>query len=272
MVKSISLLFILAMSCFGFDLYSNIKSIISEQTYAKNRDKIEKIFAIQSEFIDNNGNPNYAKITNTLRINSLLNISYSKPVNLEIAFYSPTSDILMFKSISEALKSIGYSYFLSKSLKSNTEGIVWQISMSSRFILDPGTLYKELGKNQIFIKDIKRDGEFSFTYSIDASKAVLSTHDYISDIDFDLPKPLEPYFLNINQKSEALIKSYISDSWICDIRVLDRDLNLITQIKSDKPEKEIYIKFPPNSYYLLIDDAFSLENIKRGLKIYIKSN
>ena len=60
--------------------------------------------------------------------------------------------------------------------------------------------------------------------------------------------------------------------WICSIKVLDRDLNLITQIKSDKPEKEIYIKFPPNSYYMLIDDAFSLENIKRGLKIYIESN
>lgn len=272
MVKGIFFLFIFAFSCFGFDLHSNVKSIISEQVYAKNRDKIEQLFATQSEFIDSNGNPNYAKITNTLRVNSLLNLSYSRPVNLEIAFYSLSSDILMFKSVSEALKNLGYSYFLSKSLKSDTEGIIWQISMDSRFILDPGALYRELGKNQIFIKDIKRDGEFSYTYNIDASKAVLTTHRYISDVEFDLSKPLEPYFLNISGKSEALIKSYASDRWISVIKILDRDLKLITQIKSDKPEKEIYIKFPPNSYYMLIDDAFSLENIKRGLKIYIKSN
>lgn len=272
MVRGIALYFILILSSFGADLRSNIKSIISEQIYAQNIDKIENIFANQFEFIDNNGNLNYPKITNTLRVNSLLSLTYSMPVNLEISFYSPSSDILMFKSVSGALKSIGYSYFLSKSLKSDTEGIIWQISISSRFILDPGILYRELIKNNIFIKDIKRDGQFSFTYSIDASRAVLSTHRYISDVEFDLPRPLEPYFLNINDKSQALIKSHPSDSWICSIKVLDRDLNLITQIKSDRPEKEIYIKFPPNSYYMLIDDAFSLENIKRGLKIYIESN
>ncbi|ARR02801.1 hypothetical protein [Campylobacter vicugnae] len=272
MVRGLFLFFIFTFSSFGLDLHSNIKSIISEQNYALNRDKIDQIFAVESEFIDSNDNLNYAKITNALRVNSLLNLSYSQPINLEISFYSPTSDILMFKSVSEALKSLGYSYFLSKSLKSDTQGIVWQITMNSRFILDPGALYKELSKNYIFIKDIKRDGQFSFVYSIDATKAVLSTHQYISDIEYDLNKPLEPYFLNISNKSEALIKSYASDRWICVIKVLDRDLNLITQIKSDKPEKEVYIKFPPNSYYMLIDDAFSLENIKRGLKIYIKSN
>ena len=272
MVRVAFLFCIFAFSCFGFDLHSNIKCIISEQSYAKNRVIILLIFAIESDFIDSRGNPNYAKITNTLRVNSLLNLSFSLPVNLEIAFYSPSSDILLFKSVSEALKNLGYSYFLSKSLKTDTQGIVWQISMNSRFLLDPGAIYRELGKNQIYIKDINRGGEFSFTYSIDASKAMLSTHQYISDSEFDLAKPLEPYFLNISGKSEALIKSYASDSWICVIKILDRDLNLITQIKSDKPEKEIYIKFPPNSYYMLIDDAFSLENIKRGLKIYIESN
>ena len=71
MVRGIALYFILILSSFGADLRSNIKSIISEQIYAQNIDKIENIFANQFEFIDNNGNLNYPKITNTLRVNSL---------------------------------------------------------------------------------------------------------------------------------------------------------------------------------------------------------
>lgn len=79
-------------------------------------------------------------------------------------------------------------------------------------------------------------------------------------------------FLNVSGKSSIEIKSRSNDSWIALVKILDKNLKLISQVKSDKKEKEIYLNFPDEAFYLIIDDVFSLENIKHGLTIYIKSN
>ena len=101
---------------------------------------------------------------------------------------------------------------------------------------------------------------------------MLKTLTYESDTEVQLSKPLEPYFLNVSGKSSIEIKSRSNDSWIALVKILDKNLKLISQVKSDKKEKEIYLNFPDEAFYLIIDDVFSLENIKHGLTIYIKSN
>jgi putative periplasmic protein len=54
------------------------------------------------------------------------------------------------------------------------------------------------------------------------------------------------------------------------VRILDKNLNLLEEKRSDKAINSLKVSFPQNAKYLMIDDAVSLENIKRGLKIYLE--
>ncbi|AVK80557.1 hypothetical protein [Campylobacter fetus] len=272
MVKSFFAFLIFASICFGYDLSSNLKSIVGDQIYNANQQKIKSLFINEAEFVDANSNLNYDKITNILRTNSFLNLSYASPVYMDISFVSSSSPTLVLKAISQSLNNLGYNYFLTKSLDTWDSGMVWSVSINTQFMLNPGSFYKELLSNNIFIKNIKKTGQFAYSYEIDANRAILKTLAYESDTEVQLSKPLEPYFLNVSGKSSVEIKSRSNDSWIVLVKILDKNLKLISQVKSDKKEKEIYLDLPDEAFYLIIDDAFSLENIKHGLTIYIKSN
>ncbi|AII14174.1 hypothetical protein CIG2463D_0308 [Campylobacter iguaniorum] len=271
MVRFLPLLFLVTLS-FCADLGSNLKSIVGDQIYQKNSAKISSLFANEPSFVDINGNLNYDKIATTLRTNSLLNLNYSSPTHMQVTFRTSSSPMLFLKVISQSLNNLGYTYFLTKNFQTMDSGISWTVSINTQFLLNPGNLYNELMGNNTFIKDIQRTGQFSFIYDIDMSKTVLDTAAYESDANVELSKPLEPYFFNINGKKSIEITADSSDNWIALVKVFDRNLKLISQLKSDKKEKVIDIEFPSDAYYILIDDAYSLENIKHGLKIYIKSN
>ena len=56
-----------------------------------------------------------------------------------------------------------------------------------------------------------------------------------------------------------------------DAQVVDtKNLNLIDEKQSNKAVNSLKVSLPQNAKYIMIDDAVSLENIKRGLKIYLK--
>lgn len=271
MVRFLAFLFI-ATFCFGASLQENLKSIIGNKVYEVNIKKINSLFSNEASFIDNNSNLNYEKITNLLVTNSLLNLNYASPVYMDLTFRSKTSALLFLKVISQSLNDIGYTYFLTKEFSTVDSQILWNISINTQFLPNPGSLYKELKSENTFITNITRNNQFSFTYDIDMSHASIHTHYYEPDIDFELSKPLEPYFFNIIGKSSIQITSKSSDAWFAFVKIFDKNLKLLSQIKSDKKEKSININFSPDATYILIEDAYSLENIKHGLTIYIKSN
>ena len=56
-----------------------------------------------------------------------------------------------------------------------------------------------------------------------------------------------------------------------DAQVVDtKNLNLIDEKQSNKAVNGLKVSLPQNAKYIMIDDAVSLENIKRGLKIYLE--
>lgn len=183
-----------ASICFGYDLNSNLKSIVGDQVYNANRQKIKSLFINEAEFLDTNLNLNYDKITNILRTNSFLNLSYASPVYMDISFVSSSSPTLVLKAISQSLNNLGYNYFLTKSLDTWDSGMVWSISINTQFMLNPGSFYKELLSNNIFIKNIKKTGQFAYSYEIDASRAMLKTLTYESDTEVQLSKPWSRIF------------------------------------------------------------------------------
>lgn len=265
------LFFLVSSLCFSANLDLNLKNLLGDKVYEQNSGKLRTLFSNEAMFLDENSNPNYDKITNLLRTNSILSLNYSSPAYMDLTFKSTSSTILFLKVITQSLNNLGYNYFLTKNFSTQNSQISWLVIINTQFILNPGNLYKELKQNNVYIKGIHKTGTFSYTYDIDMSRAILKTLPYESDTTVELSKPLEPYFLNINGKKNIEIMANPADNWISLVKIYDRNLKLISQIKSDIKEKSLNIEFPDDAFYILIDDAFSLENIKRGLKIYIKS-
>ena len=85
-----------------------------------------------------------------------------------------------------------------------------------------------------------------------------------------LSKPLEPYLIDVSGAKTATIGADGEDRWSAIVRILDKNLNLLEEKRSDKAINSLKVSFPQNAKYLMIDDAVSLENIKRGLKIYLE--
>lgn len=223
-------------------------------------------------YTDENGNPNYPKITQILVQKSLLSLSYKEPVALSLKFSSSEQPLLLSRAVSGVLLNLGYRNYLVKGFSNSSSGAFVEFLLETEFLPSPGVLYNEFKNDKIFIKNINRISKFEYEYFLDLSKAKLKTDSYQSDENFSLNKPFEPYFFDISSKSSVTISSKPGDEWVPLVRVFDRGLNLLTQVSFNDKKSSINLKFPPNSKYMMIDDKFSLENIKRGLNIYIKSN
>ena len=85
-----------------------------------------------------------------------------------------------------------------------------------------------------------------------------------------LSKPLEPYLIDVSGAKSAAISASAEDRWSAVVRILDKNLNLIDEKQSNKAVNSLKVSLPQNAKYIMIDDAVSLENIKRGLKIHLQ--
>ena len=265
MVKKFIVTAILACVCFG----ANVSEIV-DGILGRSDAKVSALFGDGREYIDENGNPNIAKISNALKSNSLLTLSYKEKVNLEIQFISKRNDpLLLIKIVKDALNSLGFNEILTTEF-ANAQSAIWGIRLNTKFTLDPGSLYTALKESDTVIEAIERTDNFSYKYILDTSKSTLNLTPVEVGKEVELSKPLEPYFIDISGASKAQISAKDGDTWFALVRILDRNLNLIDEKKNYKKTTRINLTLPSNAKYITIDDINSLENIKRGLKIHIQ--
>ena len=173
------------------------------------------------------------------------------------------------KIAKDALNGLGYNDILTSEF-SSAGGATWGVTVDTRFIPDPGSLYSALKESGTEITDINRAGELSYEYVIDASNSSINQTPVPFSQQVQLSKPLEPYLIDVSGAKTAVIGADGDDRWSAIVRILDKNLNLLEEKRSDKAINSLKVSFPQNAKYLMIDDAVSLENIKRGLKIYLE--
>lgn len=251
-------------------LASSVSSIANSILGFESSKSVSSILGDERGYIDENGRVDIAKISNTLKSKSLLTLSYKQKTNLDITFIGEqNSPLLLIKVVKDALNSLGYNEILTTEF-TNSQNAIWGVSISTKFILDPGAFYNALKSTNTYIDAIERTGEFSYKYLIDLSKTSLNLTPVEVGKEIGLSKPLEPYFVDLKGAKRASISSHTGDYWVGLIRILDKNLNLIEEKRNSKKTNRIVLNFPQNARYLTIDDANSLENIKRGLKIYLE--
>lgn len=259
---------ILALAA-SLNFASNVVSIANGMLGGESS-KVASLFGDGRDYIDENGNADIAKISNLLKSKSLLALSYKNRANLDIVFISEQkSPLLLIKIVKDALNRLGYNEILTTEF-ANADNTIWGVRLKTKFMLDPGSLYTALKETNTFISAIERTSEFSYKYVIDISKSSLNLTPVEIGKEVELSKPLEPYFIDISGASKVSISAHAGDSWFALVRILDKNLNLIDEKRTSKKTGKINLAIPKNAKYITIDDTNSLENIKRGLKIYLQ--
>ena len=266
----VRILFVLLFVCsaFGANLHENVRNLIGDDIYNTNYEKMQGIFSNQNEYMDMYGNLDYQKISETLTAYSFLNLELDYVATMRLNFESDAKSLLLVKIVSQALKNMGYVYFRSVGFDMANGKTRWSVTVASKPIVDSGRLYEALLRNSAFIKNISRTSELEFVYSLDLENAYLLTERLPKSKD-EFIKPIEAFFYKIDNKSTLAIQSHRQNNWHPIIKIFDKDLTLIRQIKEDKRTNFVNFELPKNAYYIRISDIYTLENIKHGLIIEI---
>lgn len=268
MVKKLGLFLIscIFLTCMGANLSTKelVNHLVNDSSASK---KINLLFA-NLDLEDENNNPNIAQIIDILRSNSLIKLNYESPKTLKLSFKAHADATIFFRLLNETLAKLGYVYFIPTQLIITDKNISYQIQITSQYILDPAIFYDYLKKNDIYITDIRRLGEFDYEYTLDFSKAVFHPNTTLVLGEYkQLGKPLQDYVFSLQGAKYIKIKASVLDTWFPKILFLDKNLNLVLAINEKVRKKAYEVRVPKEVEFVVLSDSFDLDNIKRGLEV-----
>lgn len=267
MVKKVILLLFFAFNVYGISSFELANNILDDRAKIG---KLRLLFNNQN-FLDNNGNLDIDLIIKTLKTNSLINFTLNDAKTLKLNFKAKTDAVLFFKIINDALNDCGYVYFIPTDLNLREKNIDFTIEVDSQYILDPANFYKALKTNDVYIENIKKIGAYDYEYilNFDNAKLKVNTKLPLNTIT-NFEKPLKDYIILAKNASSITMDANNLDSWYPKILFLDKNLNLIKSIQSKEKNNHLSEFIPEGSVYIIISDMFNLDNIKRGLRVYLK--
>ncbi len=263
--------FILFISLSNADLVDNkIENLIGVKTFIKHKNLINNLTSDKKQFYIGN-RLNYTKILNILKRNGFLDLRFKKPQNVYISFKINQYPLKGIKILKDILSTLGYSYYFTKNIIYDKNKLIWKIYFKSEYMLDPYIFNKELIKNEVIISDIKRVNNTNWVYDIDITNMILKdTLKVQTNEKIILKKPLKPYMLRINEAKQLTIKSRRLNHWFPFITFFDKNMDILKVIKKNRFYRGYKTEIPKGSYYIKIDDSFTLLNIKRGLTIILQ--
>lgn len=221
-------------------------------------------------YVDQYGNPRWDEITRILKMNSLLSLTLPNSRTLELSFKAKSDGVVFLKIINEALNQAGFVLFTPIKLDLQNETKTYSIRVESRYILDPASFYTLLKQNSVLIKNIRKLNAYDYEYELDFSSAYLKPNVEIAlNNSIKLQRPLRDYVINIQGASNLSARASSSDSWYPKVLFLDKNLNLLKSIMSTKKSNRFSSAVPSSAMYVIIGDAFNLDNIRRGLEIQL---
>lgn len=252
-------------------LQDKIKSFIGDKEYKVQKNLIKVLFKNESKFVDEDGKVDDIKVLKELKNSGLLKLFYNRPKNLYLSFFSKDDSVIFLRVINESLSLMGYNYFLTKKAVKSEDGFLWQIVISTEHIVDPLILAKRLEKRGCFFEDIDRLKENEWSYKINTQNIKIDTLLVEEDTSVKLKKPIRPYWINVYGMKSISIRTKIADRWHPSVVFFDEKLNVVKNYEKESVIKSVKLKIPPSARYVKITDIYTLDNIKRGILVYIKS-
>ena len=236
--------------------YTFTKNILGEETF----NKYENL--IKSSLEEN------ASLKQTLvflKDNGLINLYFNKIKTIHPTFiFSNNNPVFNTKTLYDSLKEMGYlNFYPIKIHKNQTYSIT--LEMKSQNYIDPLILLNQLNKRGCTITDIKKTHNFIYYISCPDEK-IINTHPLTNDIQI-LHNINGIYWINPNNFTKIYISTSKYDFWHPYIVFYDTNLNILNIISSSDLIRKQILNIPKECKYIKITDAFTKENIKRGIFI-----
>jgi hypothetical protein len=233
------------------------------------RNLVTFLFQNEDRYLTPDG-VNIAAVLTTLKDNNLLQLSFNQPQELELVFSTAQSPLVFMRSVTEALNALGYNLFLTKSMHKEGGNFTWSISLSTQNVPNPLNLSAELSSRGCEVLDIRKSAD-RWSYTIDSRNARIDAILLARGKKTELKKPFAPYILSVNGGIRRIsVETHGADHWYPKVSFYDEALHLLGQDDIDRRQLSYIAKVPSGAAYIKLDDRYTLDNIKRGLRVTLE--
>lgn len=255
---------------FGASINKEIENIIGKGSYAAKKGLISVLFKERKNFLIGN-RVNLTKVLKTLKDNNLLELDLKETKTLELIFATTGKKALLFvKTVKDVLNAMGYNHTLTAKAVRDESGFLWKVTLRSAAMIDPHLLAREFEKRGGYLTSVKRYSKENWRYNVNVNRAHLKVKKIPFNQKVSLKKPLKPYWIDITGARSFSIDSKNGNIWHPYIVFYDDELKILDNYTKERKSYNVSLKIPRNAKYVKISDLYTLENIKRGLKIHIR--
>ncbi|MDD2886311.1 MAG: hypothetical protein PHY66_00815 [Aliarcobacter sp.] len=266
MIRKLILLVTLSVML-SANLDTKIKDLLGASDYNTHKNLINHIFSNEANFYTNN-QINYTRIIQELDNNGVLKLNLPSTQNISITFNINNYPKKSMKNLTDILKTLGQHTFVTTEEITVDNSLKWTIQIKTAAAMSPLRLSQELQSINCSIVDIKREGDYNWSYSIDTNNSsIYRAEDLINNKQLSLKKPSKPYMIKIADAKVITIKSGSGNIWYPNVVFYDNALNIIGIYDENSLHKSLKLEVPNNTKYIKIDDFYTLANIKQGLNI-----
>lgn len=244
-----------------------IASFMDSDKYGNSQNLIEYLFSPRADYYKQS-EVDTIRVLDTLNNNGLLELFTREPRDVELIFHTDFNPLVSLKVINESLSSMGYSFFLTKKIVKSIDGLTWHIGVSTQNTPNPVNLDKRLQERGCYIENVSKNNDI-WTYKVNTEYAKISALTLPLGIPNDLNKPLSPYIIDVLDAKKVTIRSNNIDFWYPKVTLYDSSLNLLQKIEYDSRRIVLRVDIPEKTKYIKIEDAYTLDNIKRGLRVVL---
>jgi len=270
LVKVAFLTLFLLSNLGAYSLEKDIISLMGKSSYHSNKGLISVLFKDKRAFL-RGSEADLVKVTKVLKENDLLDLKLKHTSDIELSFATHQKNALLFiKLIKEVLSSSGYSKTLTTKALRDDSGFLWRVKLKSGQMIDPYLIASELEKRGAIATKIKRQSKDRYRYNIDISDAHVKAIKPELDKEMILKKPLLAYWIDVFGAGIIKIVSKAGNAWHPYVVFYDSNLKIISNYTKERKSYNISLKIPKNARYIKISDLYTLQNIKRGMKITVR--
>jgi len=269
LVRSLFVLIFFISTLYSYRLDNDIISLIGKSNYLQNRGLINILFKDKEKFLKD-GHTNFSKVTKVLKENNLINLEGKKLNAIKISFATHQKNSLLFiKLVKEVINSCGYNQFLTNKAIKDESGFLWSMKIRTKSMIDPTIISQELEKRGATIERIKRISDSEYRYDIDIFNAKIDAKKLEANKEIRLKKPLKPYWIDLYKAKSIKISSLAGNNWHPYIVFYDSNLKIIDKYTKERKSYNISLKVPRGTRYIKISDLYTLQNLKRGIKVVL---
>ena len=221
--------------------------------------------------MDNKGQPDLYKISQTLKQNGLLKLTFKQPMELEVTFSVKENPTTFTNVLYDILNEMGYYYFLLKESVLNEQQFKFILSMNTEYAIDPTLLQEKLYDYGYKVLNIERSQVYQWNYTITNTTFQYPKATKLTTNETNRKANLKgEYWYQIDKGNRLEVKSSNGILWYPKLIFFDKNLNILEIISNQKSSQTFQKEIPKGAMFVKITDTFLPITTKNGLDVTLK--